>query len=235
MWYTFYRRDGNGMNKEILYSIYEYLGISQLVLIYLSNITEEKTSNIIKNIIYNRLSKYHIFQGNSLLSKEIESIKARIEEQKFIFKLNTTSTDLFSFFFNYIASNNIDHALLDELIIARFFPKFITKEINNIDKRIISIKDKNSKKTLFAAKAILNNYVNFEYEDIYHFIYENNPNYHRKMKYIDNFIQSETKIMFSQAENLFCLLDTDYVDYENENIYKHLNIKEGKVLKFKRK
>lgn len=55
------------------------------------------------------------------------------------------------------------------------------------------------------------------------------------MKYIDNFIQSETKIMFSQAENLFCLLDTDYVDYENENIYKHLNIKEGKVLKFKRK
>lgn len=49
------------MNKEILYSIYEYLGISQLVLIYLSNITEEKTSNIIKNIIYNRLSKYHIF------------------------------------------------------------------------------------------------------------------------------------------------------------------------------
>ena len=99
MWYTFYRRDGNGMNKEILYSIYEYLGISQLVLIYLSNITEEKTSNIIKNIIYNRLSKYHIFQGNSLLFKEIESIKARIEEQKFIFKLNTTSTDLFSFFF----------------------------------------------------------------------------------------------------------------------------------------
>ena len=68
-----------------------------------------------------------------------------------------------------------------------------------------------------------------------HFIYENNPNYHRKMKYIDNFIQSETKIMFSRAENLFCLLDTDYVDYENENIYKHLNIKEGKVLKFKRK
>lgn len=134
------------MNKEILYSIYEYLGISQLVLIYLSNITEEKTSNIIKNIIYNRLSKYHIFQGNSLLSKEIESIKARIEEQKFIFKLNTTPTDLFSFFFNYITSNNIDHALLDELIIARFFPKFITKEINNIDKRIISIKDKNSKK-----------------------------------------------------------------------------------------
>jgi hypothetical protein len=223
------------MNKEILYSIYEYLGISQLVLIYLSNITEEKTSNIIKNIIYNRLSKYHIFQGNSLLSKEIESIKARIEEQKFIFKLNTTPTDLFSFFFNYITSNNIDHALLDELIIARFFPKFITKEINNIDKRIISIKDKNSKKTLFAAKAILNNYANFEYEDIYHFIYENNPNYYRKMKYIDNFIQSETKIMFSQAENLFCLLDTDYVDYENENIYKHLNIKEGKVLKFKRK
>lgn len=223
------------MNKGILYSIYEYLGISQLVLIYLSSTTEEKTCKIIKNIIDQRLSKYHIFQENNLLFEEIASISARIEEQKFIFKPNTTSTDLFSFFFNYITSNNLDHALLDELIIARYFPVFLTKEINNIDKRITSPKDKNSQKTLFAARTILNNYVNFEYEDIYHFIYEKNPNYHRKMKYIDNFIQSETKIMLSQTETLFCLLDIDYVDYENENIYKHLNIKEGKVLKFKRK
>lgn len=223
------------MSKEILYSLYEYLGISQLVLIYLSNNTEEKTGNIIKNVIATRLSKYHVFQETNLLFEEIENISARIEEQKFIFKPNTTTTDLFSFFFNYITSNNTNHALLDELIIARFFPVFITKEINNIDKRITSNKDKNSKKTLFAAKAILNNYANFEYEDIYHFIYEKNPNYHRKMKYIDNFVRRETELMFSQIEKLFYLLDTDYINYENESIYKHLNIKEGKVLKFRKK
>ena len=55
------------------------------------------------------------------------------------------------------------------------------------------------------------------------------------MKYIDNFVRRETQLMFSQIEKLFYLLDTDYINYENESIYKHLNIKEGKVLKFRKK
>lgn len=223
------------MKNEFTYSMYNALGISELVLLYLNNKTEE-TSSMIAGVIESRLEKYDIFREKNIIYEETSSVIKRIDDQKFIFKFGSNVNDLFDFFFNYIANNNIENALLDELIISRFFPLFITKEINNINKRLQNDNDINSKKTLEGAKRILCSYLDYDYEDIYRYIYECNPSYYRKMRKINKFVLNETKIMNGRVSRLLKLLGEDnFVDYEKESIYMHLNIKEGKVLEFKRK
>lgn len=222
------------MNDQLFIPMLESLGISELILLYYNEKTSEEIKSLIYDIVSNRNCKYQIFNQNEIFYYELAVIAERLENQNFIFKISSTPYDLFSFFFNYLKNNDIENALLDELIIARYFQGFIKLELKNIENRLIQDDDINSKKTLLKIKKIYEEYSQYEYEDIYLYLYSTNPNFYRNKSKIDSFIKKETNLMKIHIQRLQELIKSGnhLVDYEQAEIYHNLEFKEGKILKF---
>lgn len=218
----------------------ECLGISELMLIYFDERTNEDLKKDIMIIIDNRIKTCEFIYDEELTiyNYELYSINKRINNQNFIFKSNTNVQDLFDFFFKYLKFSDTSDAMIDELIISRNFKKFIRLELMNINNRLKNIdSDINDKNTLNEIRRIFNMYKDYDYEEVYVYLYELNPYYYRSKTNIDNFVKYETKLMNKKTKALENMIASgEYVvDYEKDVIFEQLDFNKGIVLPFKTK